>query len=215
MRGYAFAGGKADDPAAISIATKMTNFVFDSMADSIANQNGFPMAPGFEKYYRSSSILDTVKHPVDCRHFGTNWERIWKYLEETRHCRVLQIKLPNIPREYRTMMDALSFANILKRAHNLDLKIGLEIKNALSKQRILSKVVDDLMDIDAKNKTNDIDSCISELNNLFEYFQLQPGQIQITKPLTGENLVDDHWQTTPKDEVSGILKKNLKSTKTQ
>jgi hypothetical protein len=113
------------------------------------------------------------------------------------------------------MMGALSFANIIKRSNNLDLKIGLKIKRALSKQRIVSKVIDDLMDIDAKNINNDIDSCISELNNIFEYFQLQPGHIQITKPLTGENLVNGHWQTVPKDEDSGILEQILKSIKPQ
>ncbi len=56
----------------------------------------------------------------------------------------------------------------------MNLKIGIETRAALSKQRIISKVIDDLLSIDLNNKNKNIDDCIFELNSIFDYLQLEP-----------------------------------------
>jgi hypothetical protein len=80
IRGYAIAGGRTDEPEAIEIATGISDFVFDAIADSFANQYGFPISSGFDNYYRSNNLLGALNNVADGRHFGTQWERLWEYL---------------------------------------------------------------------------------------------------------------------------------------
>jgi hypothetical protein len=136
----------------------------DALADTFAQSYGFPVAVGFSRYYRSSDLLETLDIPADGRHLGTHWDKIWDRLTEIRVCRRLRNKAPKLPREYATLILALSFANIIKRAQNLDPELGPEILTRIAKQRLLAAVINDLLGIDARFKQDDIDSGVSKLS---------------------------------------------------
>ena len=205
IRGYAIAAGRTDEPEAVTIAMEISDFVMDALADSLAQSYGFPIEAGFSRYYRSSDMLDILDIPADGRHFGTHWERVWDKLTEIRVCRRLGNKMPKLPREYGTIIFTLSLANIIKRANNLDPELGPEIMARIAKQRLLATVINDLLGIDKRFKYDDIEVCVSKLGAIFDYFKLQPGHIQLYKPLTDEILAEGHWQPKPQNRGTSIF----------
>lgn len=199
-RGYPIVGGRVDEPEAVAIATLVTDFVFDSSVDSMAIEFGFLMAPIFEKWLRSTNFLEAMNKPKNGRRYGDNWIKIWEKLEEARICRSLGLKLPRIPRDFWTLYMAFEIANIIQRSLNFGLSVGLEIRESIRQLTLLSRVVDDLLNIGTLRGTSDNEETVSKLVGIFNYIKAVPGHIYIHKPLTDEIYIGGDWRPRRKQD---------------
>lgn len=210
-RGYPIAAGRVDEPGAVYIAVHITDFVFDLSADAMAVESGFLMASNFERWLKSTRILEVVRKPKNGRRYGANWAKIWERLEEARLCRKLGLKSPRPPREFWTLWVAFDFANIIQRASNFGLTIGLEIQENIRRLPLLSRVVDDILNMGAPGRICNIEESVSRLVSIFGYIKTPPGHIYIYNPLTDEIYIEGHWQPRPKrdDVARGFIEKLL------
>lgn len=199
-RGYPITAGRVDEPGAVAIATHITDFAFDSPADAMALEFGFPMASGFERWLKSTGILQILKKPKNGRRYGNKWIRVWETLEETTICHKLRLKLPKPPREFWTLWVAFDFANIIQRASNFGLAIGHQIREDIKRLPLLSNVVNDLLNIGAPSGICGVEESLSKLIRIFGYIKPLPGHIFIHKPLTDEFYIKGSWQPRPKGE---------------
>jgi hypothetical protein len=187
-RGYPILVGNAYRPATTTIAKRISNFLLDSSADAIAVQYGFPMAPSFERYLELKEVRGIVNNLKNGGSQGDNWARIWEYIEETIISEALQNKLSRIPRDLNTLLVASTFANIVQRASNLGLTIGYQVLNDIKRFPLLSRVIDDLLNIGTPSGICSIGELLSKLKRVFDYLKPKPGQLSIYKPLTDQIL---------------------------
>jgi hypothetical protein len=190
-RGCAIAGGREDEPEAVQIATSITDFVFDPMADTIASEYGISMASGFKAWIESTHIIDALEHPKRGRIYGNDWYRAWEVMTEARVRKRLGLTPPKLPRDFWTIYVALDFAKLSIRATNLGLGIGKDILERVKRVRLLSAIIDDLVDIGSASSVN---QSVAKLQSVLDYFKAEPGHIYIHRPLTNEVFIEGKWQ---------------------
>lgn len=199
-RGCAIAAGRTDEPLAVAIATDITSLVLDASADSIATLAGFSMAPGFDAYLKSRGLLEELNKTGDGRRYGSNWAKIWEWIEAEFVARRQGVKPPRVPtRELRTLDHALKLANVAQRASNLALPVRFEIRESILKLPVVSKVVSALLSIGALNSSSNVEESVYKLVSILDYITAQTGHIFISKPLTDEIFVEGQWQPRPKE----------------
>lgn len=210
-RGHPIASGRLYEPEAVMIATHITDLVCDSSAEAMAVEFGFPMASGFEDWLKSSGLLDILKEPQNGRRYGTDWARIWDRLKRTRVDRQLGNKIPELPKEFWTLLIALQLANIIHRASSFGLEIGLAIRGDIQRLPLLSRVVEELLNICEPSAMCPVEESLSKLVSIFHYIKAPTDHIFINRPLTGEFYIDGCWQPTPQkaDNVTTQLLRGL------
>ena len=195
-RGCAIASGRPDEPGAVTIASKITDFVMDPLADSMSLGFGINMAPSFKTWLDSEHFLDIMKKRKNGRRYGTNWQIIWEALTATRVCRQLGLQPPKPPKEFYTLYVSLDIGKLVQRASNLGLSIGTEILEGTKNVTKLARVVQGLISIStAKN----IEESTIKLLQILDYFDTPSGHIVINKPFTGEFLIEGNWQARPSE----------------
>ncbi len=193
-RGYPVAAGRADELGAVAIATRISDFVYDSWADTMAVEFGFPMASQFQRWLESTVLLDALKGPKNGRRYGAKWPKIWERLQAVRVCNQLGLKVPKPPKEFWTLCVALDLANIVQRAENFGLKLGWQIRKDIRRLSLLAKVTDDLLNIKGAGPICDIEESVSKFVSIFAYVETTPGHIFIYKPLIDKTYIHGHWE---------------------
>jgi len=193
-RGFPIAVGKINEPLAIKLAILISDFILDSAADTISINNGFNPTVYFEKWFRSTGQLEQFDRPIKPEGFGLDWERVWKTIEQ----RPLNTKLEShnafLTRDFWTMYIALDVARDMRRAKNLGLK---EIFDHMARDLnppMLSRVVNDLLNIYKDFGDFGPTECRNQLINVLDYFNgRQCRSLFIYKPLTNEFYKDGNW----------------------
>ena len=196
-RGYPKLLGNA---ATSKIVRRISDFLLDTSADSIAIQYGFPIAPGFEYYFEPNPILSIIHNIKDRRKQGNKWERIWAFAQETIECEVLCKKMPNTPRDLQTLWSALGIADIIQRSSNLGISLGNQILDSIETSSILHSVIIDLLNINLPSGACSSEGTLTKCNKIIDYLKAKQDYLSIYRPLTGEFYINDRWQQIPKQE---------------
>ncbi len=198
VRGCVIASGRLDEVGSVTIATMISDLILDPLADTFAIEHGLPMASYFESWLESESVLEILRHPRNGRRYGKNWPKVWEGISRARVCRRLGLEPPNPNKDYWTMYVALDLAKITQRARNLKLSVEKDVLKSVKKIRLLSDVINDLIDI---GSANELEESAEKAQRILTYFKADPGHIFIHRPLTNEFLVEGQWQVQSyKDE---------------
>jgi hypothetical protein len=128
-------------------------------------------------------------------------------MTKARVCKQLGLVQPKPSRDFWTIYVALDLAKLSSRAMNLGLGIADDILNNLKRVRLLTKIVNDLLEIGAASS---IEESTTKIKTVLDYFRAEPGHIYIHKPLKKTLLMDGKW----KDSIPGnksIIDKFLKA----
>lgn len=197
-RGCAIVSGRTDEPRATIMATAITDFVTDPLADTLASQAGLPMARCYETWINSTGFLSIFDNEVSIEKYSDDWHSVWKTMTSNKVDPEIELDAGIADKNYWTMYISLDIAKLIVRAENLGLSLGNTLLRKSVKIDLLNRTIKDIIKIGcAKN----INQAALKIDRILDYFEGEPGHLFLNKPLTKEFIVNGRWKRLPSNII--------------